>query len=397
MNHRACPNAPGEARRAAQPVDAVLPGAGLPGAALAGAVLAGAVLLGASLLGAAPVGTAWAQDAEGAARAEARAVGATGQAVARGLATDSGTALDVPGFEGTGVPQTGHTASNLESSARAALANPNDDGGAVGSFVASSAAARPDADIDASDPEIQRGEVVEAAPTASAWRADGLASGSVRECGRGLTGAQAPGRCGGVNWCVGTDCERVDTPANTGFVRAATQLNMVMEMGGDEFDRNSLRIFTGEREFCTIRFLGGQNCCTDSGVLIEGGLAGCNAHELELAEARAAGVTHYLGEFCAKRILGICRRRDREWCVFTSELGRILHEQARPQLGIAWANCDGFTVADIQRIDFDRVDLSEFTDTLLDESEAPGVSLPNAGATGTAMRDRIRRYYRDND
>ena len=353
--------------------------------------------LGAALLAAALAGPALGQDSDAAARAEARAVGAAGQAAARGLATDSSEALNVPGFEGTGVPQTGHTASNLESSARAALANPNDDGGAVGSFVAASAAIRPDADIEGSDPEIQRGEAVQAAPGAPAWEASGLASGSVRECGRDLGAAQAAGRCGGVNWCVGADCEHIDTPANTGFVRAATQLNMVMEMGTDEFDRQSMRIFSGQWQACPIRFLGWQNCCTDSGVFIESGLLGCEAHEIELAEARSEGVTHYLGEFCAKRILGICRRRDRAWCVFTSQLGRILHEQARPQLGRSWEDCDGFTVAEIQRIDFDRVNLSEFTDTLLDESEAPGVSLPNAGTTGAAMRERIRRYYRNND
>ena len=93
-----------------------------------------------------------------------------------------------------------------------------------------------------------------------------------------------------MTWCVGADCERIDTPANTDFVNAAANLNMVMEMGGGEFDRRNMRIFSGEREFCTIRLLGGQDCCTDSGVFIEAGLLGCQAHEIELAEARAAGV-----------------------------------------------------------------------------------------------------------
>lgn len=388
MKHRVRSSARHRKEVAACLLTAVVSGAGLLGAALPGAAL---------VLAAGVAGTASAQDSDAAARAEAQAVGAAGQAAARGLATDSTEALNVPGFEGTTVPQTGHSASILESSARAALANPDDDGGAVGAFVVSSTLTRPDGDIESSDPEIQRGEAVQGAPTSSAWRADGLASGSVRECGRDLASAQAVGRCGGVNWCVGTDCERVDTPANTGFVRAATQLNMVMEMGTDEFDRQSMRIFSGEWRACPIRFLGGQNCCTDSGVLIEVGLAGCTDGEVELAEAREEGVTHYLGEFCAKRILGICRRRDRAWCVFTSMLGRILHQQARPQLGIDWSGCDGFTVAEIQRIDFDRLNLSEFTATLLDANEAPGVSLPDAGTTGAAVRERIRRYYDNND
>ena len=346
-----------------------------------------------SVLGVAAV----AQEPNQAARAAAQAVGAVGQATARAVARDASQPMNVPGFEGTDLAEAEHTATGMETAARRALADPNDAGGAVGTFVVEGTVWRPDVDLSATDPEIRRGDAVQNAPNAPAWRADGLASGSVRECGADLADAGRAGRCGGVTYCVGAGCERVDTPANTGFVRAAAQLNMVMEMGGDEFDRGNMRIFSGEQRACPIRFLGLENCCNDSGLLIEIGLLGCTAEEVELAEARAAGVTHYLGEYCAKRILGICRRRDRAWCVFTSELGRILHEQARPQLGMNWDNCDGFTVADIQRIDFDRVNLSEFTDTLLDTGEAPGISLPDAGSTGTTMRERIGRYYERND
>ena len=354
-------------------------------------LLAGAAcLLGAANLPGAAVG---AQESNEEAKAAARAVGSAGQASARALATDADAASDIPGFAGTGVAQTGHTATEMAGAAQRALGDPDHAGGAAGAFVTDAALARPDGDVEESESGVQRAASIEAAPNDPAWRAGGLASGSVSACGADLDDAGDGGACGGVNWCVGAECERVDTPANTGFVDAATNLNLVMEMGGDEFDRGNMRIFSGEREFCTIRLLGGQNCCTDSGVFIEAGLLGCEAHEIELAEARAAGVTHFLGEHCAKRILGICRRRDRAWCVFTSELGRILHEQARPQLGIDWANCDGFTVPQIQSIDFDRVDLSEFADTLLDTSEAPGISLPDADATGAAMRERIRDLY----
>ena len=342
-------------------------------------------------------GRAPAQDSDEAAKAAARAVGAAGQAAARALATDATQPSNVPGYEGTGVPEREHTADGLNAAAQRTLADPNDAGGAVGAFVAEATLSRPDVTVTAAEPGVQRADAVQANPNDTDWRANGLASGSVRDCGAELDDAGSGGRCGGVTYCVGAGCERVDTAANTAFVPAATQLNMVMEMGGDEFDRQNMSIFTGEHRACPIRFLGGQDCCNDSGVLIGIGLAGCTAGEVELAEARAAGVTHYLGEYCAKRILGICRRRDRAWCVFTSELGRILHEQARPQLGMGWEDCDGFTVAEIQRIDFDRVDLSEFTDTLLDTSEAPGIVLPDEGTTGTAMRERIGEYYERND
>ena len=342
-------------------------------------------------------GAAGAQEADEDAKAVAQAVGSAGQTAARALATDADTPEDIPGFAGPDVDQTGHTATGMPGAAQRALADPEHAGGAIGAFVSDAALSRPDGNVDETDPGVQRAASVEATPNAATWQADGLASGSVSACGADLDDAGSGGTCGGVTSCVGAGCESVNTPANTGFVDAATQLNLVMEMGGEEFDRARMRFFSGEWEFCTIRLLGGQNCCNDSGIFIEAGLLGCNAHEIELAEARAAGVTHYLGEYCARRILGFCRRRDRAWCVFTSLLGRILHEQARPQLGMGWGECDGFTVSQIQRIDFDRVDLSEFTSTLLDRNEAPGVSLPDAGSTGTLMRQRIDRYYERND
>ena len=349
------------------------------------------------ILGTWLAGTVLAQESDEAAKAAARAIGAAGQAAARALATDTDQPSNVPGYVGTDVPQSGHTADGMNAAAQRSLADPNDAGGGVGTFVVEATLSRPDVTVTATDPGVQRADAVQNSPNDTDWQADGLASGSVRACGMDLDDAGDSGRCGGVTYCVGAGCERVDTAANTAFVPAAAQLNMVMEMGGDEFDRDNMRIFSGEHRTCTIRLLGGQNCCTDSGVLLEIGLLGCEAEEIELAEARAAGVTHYLGEHCAKRILGICRRRDNAWCVFTSELGRILHEEARPQLGMNWDDCRGFTVAETQRIDFDRVDLSEFTDTLLDTSEAPGISLPDAGATGSAMRERIGQFYRENE
>ncbi|MCY4480381.1 MAG: hypothetical protein OXB97_10840, partial [Rhodospirillales bacterium] len=174
----------------------LVPSAGLPGAAL---------------LAAGAAGIAAAQGSDEAVKAAARNLGAAGQVAARGVATDAEQALAVPGFAGTDVAQTGHTDANMSAAARDALADPNSEGGAVGAFVASSRARRPDTDIESGDAAIVRGDAVQDSPTAAPWRAGGLASGSVRECGRGLAAAQAAGRCGGVTWCVGAECERVDT------------------------------------------------------------------------------------------------------------------------------------------------------------------------------------------
>ena len=168
---------------------------------------------------------------------------------------------------------------------------------------------------------------------------------------------------------------------------------MALELGGDEFNRDNLRIFTGRRRACHIKWFGLANCCSNSGLLV--GFARCSAGERWLAEQRHAGNTHYLGTYCSKRsFFGRCRRYTRAWCVFGSRLGRILQQQGRRQLRVGWGSCRGLTVEEIERIDFTRLNLSEFTENLMDGSREPDVSLPNAGRTGRDMRTRIRGFYR---
>ena len=326
-------------------------------------------------------------------KAAARAIGNAGNAAARTIARDSANTADVPGYAGTNVRERSLTASGMENAARARLADPDDPGGAAGRAVIRGTTQRPARPVAASDPAVLRSEGIAASPQSAAHGADGLASGSTADCGADLQDAQDGGSCGRVTYCVGAGCETVPSQANTGFVEATTRLNMALELGGDEFDRDDMRFFTGQRRACHIKLFGLANCCKNSGLLI--GLGNCSASERELAEERNAGNTHYLGRYCSKRtFFGVCIRRSRAWCVFGSKLGRILQQQGRRQLGIGWSSCRGLTVAEVEGIDFASLDLSEFTQDLMDGSREPAVSLPDAGDTGTAMRTRIRDFYR---
>ena len=325
-------------------------------------------------------------------KAAARAIGSAGNAAARAVARDAANATDVPGYAGTNLRERNIGADALEDEARARLADPDDPGGVAGRAMIEGVTSRPSTSVSASDPAVTRAEGIADAPQSPAHGADGLASGSVSDCGADLQDAQDGGPCGSVRWCVGADCETVRAQANTGFVDAASRLNMALELGGEEFDRDDMRFFTGERRRCHIHFGGLANCCKNSGLLV--GLANCSASERELAEERNAGNTHYLGKQCSKKTLfGLCIRHSRAWCVFGSKLGRILQQQGRAQLGIGWSDCRGLTVTEIESIDFASLDLSEFTENLMDGSMAPAVSLPDAGDTGEAMRTRIREFY----
>ena len=326
-------------------------------------------------------------------KAAARAIGNAGAAAAGAIARDAASTGKVPGYAGTDVPERNLTASGMEDAARARLADPDDPGGAAGQAVVRGTTSRPAQNVPAGDPMVRRSETVAASPQSSVHRADGIASGGATACGADLQDAQAGGSCGSVRYCVGAGCETVPSQANTGFVNATTRLNMALELGGDEFDRQDMRFFKGTRRACHIHFGGLADCCKNSGALV--GLANCSASEIELAKERNAGNTHYLGRYCSRKTLfGICIRHSRAWCVFGSKLGRILQQQGRRQLGIGWSSCRGFTVAEIESIDFASLDLSEFTQDLMDGSRAPSVSLPDAGDTGAVMRTRIRDFYR---
>ena len=333
------------------------------------------------------VNAAWADDP----KAIAREIGQAGAAAAGAIARDAAKASSVPGYEGTNVSERSLTATGMEDAARMRLADPDDPGGAAGRTVIDGVTARPQAPVTVNDPGVARGNAVAADPGNTAHGAGGLASGDVADCQAQVADAGRGGVCGGVSYCVGAGCERVDSEGNTGFARSAAMLNMVLEMGGEEFDRDNLRFFAGERRACTIKLGGLANCCKNSGLLV--GIAGCSRAEIELGKERHAGNTYYLGTRCAKRVFGVCIRRKREWCVFGSKLGRILHSQARPQLGVGWGSCRGFTVAEVERIDFDRLDLTEFTQDLVDGSREPSIALPDTGDTQTLMRDRVRAFY----
>ncbi|ADU66199.1 hypothetical protein Selin_1465 [Desulfurispirillum indicum S5] len=85
----------------------------------------------------------------------------------------------------------------------------------------------------------------------------------------------------------------------------------------------------------------------------------------------------YLGKRCAVRWSGIgCVQSQEVYCVFSSLLARLIHEQGRLQLPARFdpdrpfgttraPNCRGFTPEEFTMIDISNIDLSEFYDWLL--------------------------------
>ena len=281
---------------------------------------------------------------------------------------------------------------DLEDAAARALADPDDPGGRAGRSVTRGVSVREKVRIETDDPVSVRGDEVQGDPAAPRFKASGLASGSVTDCGAGLAQAEAGGACGFVAWCVGADCETRSSQASTGFVDAATKLNMVLELGGDEFDRENLLFFRGERRSCRIRWGGLANCCKNSGPPHRTWATAPRASDSWRRSATPG--RRIISERGARSAYsGSAFVESGSGASSAPSSGGYFSRRRGAQLGIGWGSCRGFTVSEMERIDFEAVDLSEFTDDLMDGASEPSVTLPGAGDTGSVMRGRIRDFY----
>ncbi|MFZ4700708.1 MAG: conjugal transfer protein TraN, partial [Candidatus Methylumidiphilus sp.] len=82
-----------------------------------------------------------------------------------------------------------------------------------------------------------------------------------------------------------------------------------------------------------------------------------------------------------QKVLGMCLEEKDSYCCFGSPLGRIIQEQARMQgvLGRPWGDpekpdCGGLAVDDMEKIDWSKMDLSEWVGILTAAHKLPSSS-----------------------
>jgi len=129
-------------------------------------------------------------------------------------------------------------------------------------------------------------------------------------------------------------------------------------------------IFNGADSRCRSKIAGGvvDDCCKHDNFLF--GMIDCSDKEAVLDAKKEAEQCHYVGEYCSQKVFGACVTKKKTYCCFNSKLGRIIVEEGRKQLkNLDWGsaknpNCRGFSPEEFQKIDFSRIDLTEFTDDL---------------------------------
>ena len=122
----------------------------------------------------------------------------------------------------------------------------------------------------------------------------------------------------------------------------------------------------------------------------------CNENEGKLAMKEGARLCHSVGTYCSScmRVAGkcvSCIEHTTGKCCFNSRLSRIVNEQGRLQVGKGWGSgespeCSGFTIAQLQSLDFAAMDLSEFYASIVP-------NLPNLGAIQGQNTAQIPRCY----
>lgn len=198
--------------------------------------------------------------------------------------------------------------------------------------------------------------------------------------------------CGGDTFCLDGECERAQKGENNDFAPVVSALAALAAAGKDVADLNGVdvRAFTGSAKFCKKFAVGFSDCCKDSGWGQDIGIANCSTEEKALGKAKEKQLTISVGEFCSKKVLGVCLEKKRGYCQFDSKLAQIVQQQGRNgQLHIGFGaakspDCRGITQTELQQIKFDNLDFSNFFEDLQNNQ-----NIPNNDALTERVREQI--------
>lgn len=167
-------------------------------------------------------------------------------------------------------------------------------------------------------------------------------------------------------WGIGEFEERGELSSD--FGDALSKLAAISDLKGNTDMKNQdvlkAGVFRGDSHKCTKSFAQDllYDCCGDlAGFATDLGIAGCSSSEKELYRKRKDGKCHYIGMRSHK--MGL--EKEKVYCCFPTQLARIIQEEGRSQLDLEWGDeespkCQGLTLEEIQRLNFDAMDFSDF-------------------------------------
>lgn len=117
----------------------------------------------------------------------------------------------------------------------------------------------------------------------------------------------------------------------------------------------------------------------------------CEEEDQITSMKKGQNLCHKVGSYCASKFLGSCVSKKESYCCFPSVLGRIVQEQGRPQIGRGWGDkeepdCSGFTLEEIGKLDFSKMNFSEFIRSINVSSKTSTYAIDR-------LEDKVRSYY----
>ena len=181
-------------------------------------------------------------------------------------------------------------------------------------------------------------------------------------------------QCGETSFCLDGDCYDATPTQSDDFHTSVSALAAISAAAEDLGEPPTM--FKGTAMKCEKKAAGINDCCKDSGWGQSLGMS-CSPEEEALGKAKEGKLTIYVGQYCAKKILGVCTRKKHSYCVYDSKLARIIQEQGtRHQLGVSNGSakhptCNPITPEQLQQINFEHLDFSDFYGDMNDNMALP--------------------------
>lgn len=179
----------------------------------------------------------------------------------------------------------------------------------------------------------------------------------------------------------------------SGFSGAFTSYGVTVAVNGAALPAGTVTVFSGQS---IVVAFNPWALAIAVVIYVVMSMMSCDQDEGLLAMKEGAKLCHTIGSYCSSciRVLGhcvSCIEHTTGKCCFNSVLARIINEQGRQQFGKGWGeakapDCSGFTVEQLQAMDFAAMDLSEFYASIQP-------TLPNAEAIRDANAGQVVDCY----
>lgn len=118
-------------------------------------------------------------------------------------------------------------------------------------------------------------------------------------------------------------------------------------------------------------------------------LAQCEQSEQLLGMHKGQNLSVKVKEECVQKVpvIGSCIKWQEGWCSYNGAFGKILGTQGRAQLGLGLdQSCTGLTVGQLQKLNWDALDLSEFTSQIAAQATK---NVPNSQTVSSTYNQNL--------